>query len=67
MAVETDLKAWEFQQQSESLYLYQVEPGDIVIHFLSLELILSNQQVHMIDNHSNQKDEGYDGRGVGRS
>ena len=30
-------------------------------------LILSNQQVDVIDNHSNQKDEGYDDRGVGHS
>ena len=40
----------------------------ILIHLRSrLGLILSNQQLHMIDNHSNQEDEGYDGRGVGHS
>ena len=40
----------------------------ILIHLLSQPgLILSNQQIHMIDNYSNQKDEGYDGRGVGNS
>ena len=32
-----------------------------------MRLILSNQQVDVIINHSNQKDEGYDGRGVDHS
>ena len=40
----------------------------ILIRLLSRPgMILSNQQIHEISNHSNQKDEGYDGRGVGHS
>ena len=35
--------------------------------YLLAGLILSHQQRHVIDNHSNKKDEGYDGRGVGHS
>ena len=37
-------------------------------HLLSRSgLILSNKQINVIDSHSYQKDEGYDGRGVGHS
>ena len=38
-----------------------------ILFNLLWRLTLSNQQRRMIDNHSNKKDEGYDGRCVGNS